>query len=146
MKILDSKYLEKIEEGCTENLVIVNSEFENQNSSISTQIDQASEEIVKQILRWLEVNLEHIHNHTECIVPLKLDRISKAIMKGIVGRQIYLKKRYDKLATGSDSTKKGFPLNSENLQNVRDNLLPMVAEVKILRDEVLQITKKSYNY
>ena len=138
--------MEEIKKECEEEINKINEDHGDRQISIIDEIDKLSVNLQTQIEIWLDENLSFIHKHASCIVPLKTDDVTKAVINSIITRYKYLKKEFTKLQSPYTKKSTNTPFNTESVIYIRQGILPLVAQVEYLKQEVLLMTKKIYKF
>jgi len=143
---LSKSQMQEIKKTCEEEIHKINEDYGNRKVSNIDEIDKLSVNLQTQIEIWLDNNLNFIYEHAKCIVPLKTDDVAKGVINSIVTRHKYLRKEFLKLQSPHSSKSPKTPFNTATIIHVRQNILPLVAQVEYLKEEVLLITKKLYKF
>lgn len=142
MKHLSQEDCDKIFSQCMDELPEAMLEFNQNSLSYIDTIEEASRKLESEIENWIDLYLKNVSTHLKCITPLSVDSLAKDVITSIVGRKQELDAKFEQRLTSSARTTGVF--NTEHIYNVRDILLPLVAEVKLLHYEVILISKQKY--
>lgn len=138
--------MNEIKKDCEEEIHRINEDHGDKQVSIIDEIDKLSVNLQTQIEIWLDANLNFIHEHTKCIVPLQTDDVTKGVINSIVTRNKHLRKEFVRLQSPYSKKSTNMPFNVESVIYIRQTILPIVAQVEYLKEEVLLITKKIYKF
>ena len=133
---------------CEETLPIIKQDFETKIQGIENDIEEYSSHLETNIENWINTNLTYVYENIKCMYIFPNDNIAKVIVESLMTRQQYLEKKFCRLQSQNSKIKTELspPINVKSIIYVKENLFPLVAEISILRDQILLITKKYYKF
>ncbi len=140
--------IEQLFADCKESLPIKKQDFEINAQSIEKDIEDYSSHLETSVENWIDTNLTYIYDNIKCMYIFPDSEISKIVVESLMKRQQYLKKKFQDIQSHSFKIKNELtaPIKIQPIIYMRDNLFPMIAEIIILRDQILSITKKYYKF
>ena len=91
---------------------------------------------------WIDAHLKNISDRLSCITPLPVDPIARGVFNSLVQRKKLIVNKLQKSRKRRDILPGVF--NVAHIRNVHDTLLPLIAEVKLLHNDVVLVSKHKY--
>ena len=122
--------------------------FNDDIQAIEDDIRDSSSSLETKVESWIDTNLKYIIYNINCIHVLHTDRTTKAVIESIMKRQKYLARKFKDTQKRSYQMKKNMPMPFEiqPVIYVKDKLLPLIAEIIIIKDQIILINKKLYKF
>ena len=134
-------------EKCNESLPITKQEFNDTMEGIKDEIGHWSSSLESGIENWIDTNLNYIYENINCICTSS-GKIAKTKITLITSNHKHLKRKFESIQIQNTYNKNKLqtPFETRTIIYVENKLLPLVTEIDMLRDEVVQISKKMYKF